>query len=111
MMVDMGKVKECFIARQVDDKHELAESTMRMKKYGDSKKKSPAAVCAILAAYSSVSVYAAPVGMIGQYGNLYQATVVEEAEQMDAMEPEEFEEAPGTSTSVEEEGELAIGAN
>lgn len=56
-------------------------------------------------------VTAEPVGMIGQYGNLYQATVVEEAEQMDAMEPEEFEEAPGTSTSVEEEGELAIGAN
>lgn len=49
--------------------------------------------------------------MIGQYGNLYQATVVEEAEQMDAMELEEFEEAPGTSTSMEEEGELAIGAN
>ena len=95
MMVDMGKVKECFIARQVDDKHELAERTMRMKKYGDSKKKSPAAaaaVCAILAACSSVSVYTAPVGMIGQYGNLYQATVVEEAEQMDAMEPEEFED-------------------
>lgn len=49
--------------------------------------------------------------MIGQYGNLYQATVVEETEQMDAMELEEFEETPGTSTSVEEEGELAIGAN
>ena len=109
MMVDMGKVKECFIARQVEDKHELAERTMRMKKYGDSKKKSPAAaaaVCAILAACSSVSVYAASVGMIGQYENLYQATVVEVEEQMDVMELEEFEEAPGLSPSVEEEGEL-----
>ena len=80
-----------------------------MKKYEDSKRRSPvaaAAVCAILAACSSVSVYAASVGMIGQYENLYQATVVEVEEQMDAMELEEFEEAPGTSTSVEEEGEL-----
>ena len=109
IMVDMGKVESRFIARQVEDKHELVERTERMKKYEDSKRRSPvaaAAVCAILAACSSVSVYAASVGMIGQYENLYQATVVEVEEQMDAMELEEFEEAPGTSTSVEEEGEL-----
>ena len=60
----------------------------------------------VFVAVSSIIVCAASAGMAGQYKNFYQASVVEEVENMDIMELEEFEEAPGTGTSVEEEGEL-----
>ena len=80
-----------------------------MKKFIGFQKKSPiaaAVVCGVLVAVSSVTVCAASAGMAKQYRNLYRVSVVEEVERMEITELEEFEEAPGTGTSIEEEGEL-----
>ena len=109
MVTDVGTVKAYFTVQQVEDEHQLLERVVHMKKFIGFQKKSPVAaavVCGVLVAVSSVTVCAASAGMAGQYRNFYQASVVEEVENMDIMELEEFEEAPGTGTSVEEEGEL-----
>ena len=109
MVTDVGTVKAYFTVEQVEDEHQLLERVVHMKKLIGFQKKSPAAaavVCGVLVAVSSVTVCAASAGMAGQYKNVYQASVVEEVEEMDIAELEEFEEAPGTGTSVEEEGEL-----
>ena len=109
MVTDVGTVKAYFTVQQVEDEHQLLERVVHMKKFIGFKKKSPVAaavVCGILVAVSSLTVCAASAGMAVQYRNFYQASVVEEVETMDIMELEEFEEAPGTGTSVEEEGEL-----
>lgn len=109
MVTDVGTVKAYFTVQQVEDEHQLLERVVHMKKFIGFQKKSPVAaavVCGVLVAVSSVTVCAASAGMAGQYRNFYQASVVEEVENMDIMELEEFEETPGIGTSVEEEGEL-----
>lgn len=109
MVTDVGAVKSYFTVEQVEDEHQLLERVVYMKKFIGFQKKSPvvaAMVCGVLVAVSSVTVCAASAGMAGQYKNFYQASVVEEVEKMDITEVEEFEEASGTGTSVEEEGEL-----
>ena len=109
MVTDVGTVKAYFTVQQVEDEYQVLERVVHMKKFIGFQKKSPVAaavVCGVLVAVSSVTVCAASAGMAGQYRNFYQASVVEEVENMDIMELEEFEETPGIGTSVEEEGEL-----
>ena len=109
MVADVGKVKAYFTVQQVEDEHQLLERVVHMKKFIGFQKKSPiaaAVVCGVLVAVSSVTVCAASAGMAKQYRNLYRVSVVEEVERMEITELEEFEEAPGTGTSIEEEGEL-----
>ncbi len=96
IVVNMGKLDAYFIMQLVEDENELLERMERMKKNRSHKKRSltvAVGICMVMMLASSGMVYAASAGIVEQYENIYENTVVNFQEEIREIELVEYSDS------------------